>query len=107
MASTLPEPGGEAELRRFVGELLSEPLDSSRPLWDAWFVEGVDDDRVAFVLRVHHVLADGLSLFDAAMLLMDLEPRDDPDVGAVETGAIPRERPATGRGTHGPRPTPG
>ncbi|MBK7321560.1 MAG: hypothetical protein IPI82_03625 [Candidatus Microthrix sp.] len=45
MASTLPEPGGEAELRRFVGELLSEPLDSSRPLWDAWFVEGVDDDR--------------------------------------------------------------
>lgn len=82
MALTLPEPGGEAELRRFVGELLSEPLDSSRPLWDAWFVEGVDDDRVAFVLRVHHVLADGLSLFDAAMLLMDLEPRDDPDVGA-------------------------
>lgn len=79
-AATLPEPGGESALRRFVGELFSSPLDRSRPLWDAWFVDEVDDDRVAFVLRVHHVLADGLSLFDAAMLLMDFEPRDHPDV---------------------------
>lgn len=44
----------------------------------AWFVDGVDDDQVAFVLRVHHVLADGMSLFGAAMLLMDFEPQSIP-----------------------------
>ena len=77
--ATLPAPGGQAALRRFVGDLLSGSLDPSRPLWDAWFVDGVDDDQVAFVLRVHHVLADGISLFGAAMLLMDFEPQDQPD----------------------------
>ena len=84
-AATLPAPGGQAALRRFVGELLSGPLDPSRPLWDAWFVDGVNDDQVAFVLRVHHVLADGISLFGAAMLLMDFEPRDHPDVAVAWT----------------------
>lgn len=92
-AHTLPAPGGRQGLRDFLRELLSGPLDPDRPLWEAWVVDGIvddttegttvdddpSDDRVAVVLRVHHVMADGLSLLDAALLLLDAEPHDHPD----------------------------
>jgi WS/DGAT/MGAT family acyltransferase len=75
----LPAPGGAAGLRVFVADLLGRPLDPARPVWDIWLLDGLEDDRVAVVLRVHHAMADGLTLLDAALLLLDPEPRDDPD----------------------------
>ncbi len=79
-STTLPAPGGVDGLRSFVADLLSSPFDEDRPLWEFWLVDGIHDERVALVLRVHHVMADGLSLFDAALLLLDAEPRPHPDV---------------------------
>ncbi len=75
-ATTLPTPGGSDGLRSFVAGLLSAPLEADRPLWEMWLIDGVDDERVALVLRVHHVMADGLSLLDAVLLMLDPEPRD-------------------------------
>src|SRR5688500_9300498 len=43
----LPSPGGDAELCELVGQLLSEPLDRSRPLWRMYLVEGLADGRTA------------------------------------------------------------
>jgi WS/DGAT/MGAT family acyltransferase len=77
--ATLPEPGGREGLRAFLGDLLSRPLDTDRPLWDTWMVDGLEDDRVAIVLRVHHMMADGLSLLDAALLMLGTEPQPRPD----------------------------
>jgi len=74
-SASLGGAGGDRELDDFVGRLLEEPLDQERPLWEMWVVDGLDDGDVAVVLRVNHVLADGLSLLDAAMLLLDQEPR--------------------------------
>lgn len=70
----LPRPGGPAELRAFLADLLGRPLAPDRPLWDLWLVDGLDGGDVAVVLRVHHVVADGLSLLRAAAALLDLEP---------------------------------
>ncbi len=38
--AALPAPGGPAELAAFVAEVAGRPLDRSRPLWEAWVVEG-------------------------------------------------------------------
>jgi len=54
------DPLSDEELRRAVGEILSERLDHTRPLWrlDALPLTG---DRVALVGRIHHAMADGVS----------------------------------------------
>ncbi len=75
----LPAPGGEAELRALVGELLAPPLDRSRPLWELTLVEGFAEDRFAIVYKTHHAMADGISAVDIGMLLFDVEPRPDPE----------------------------
>lgn len=86
---TLPDPGGDEGLRRFLGDLLSRPLDPARPLWDTWVVDGLEGDRVAVVLRVHHVMADGISLLEAALLMLGTEPQSLPDESADDWRASP------------------
>ncbi len=57
----LPAPGGDAELRSLVGDLMSSPLDMSRPLWDAHLIENYHDGGV-MLTRIHHCIADGTAL---------------------------------------------
>jgi diacylglycerol O-acyltransferase / wax synthase len=54
------DPLSDEELRRAVGDLLSERLDHTRPLWrlDALPLTG---ERTALVGRIHHAMADGVS----------------------------------------------
>ena len=63
----------DEELRRAVGDLLSERLDHTRPLWrlDALPLTG---ERVALVGRIHHAMADGVSAIRLiAGLLWDVD----------------------------------
>ncbi|HEU5301277.1 MAG TPA: wax ester/triacylglycerol synthase family O-acyltransferase [Acidimicrobiia bacterium] len=84
----LPAPGNRRQLTELAASLVARKLDRSRPLWEAWWIDGLDDGRVALVVKIHHALMDGVSGVDLAGLIMDLEP--DP----------PRDAPA-------PRPAPG
>jgi diacylglycerol O-acyltransferase / wax synthase len=58
---SLPPPGGKAELCDFISQLMGTPLDSNRPLWETWIVEGLEGGQIAVVNRIHHVLADGMT----------------------------------------------
>jgi WS/DGAT/MGAT family acyltransferase len=70
----LPAPGGEGELRRLVGRLMSQQLDRHKPLWEIWMVEGLEDDRWAMVSKTHHCLVDGVSGSELLAVIMDLTP---------------------------------
>jgi diacylglycerol O-acyltransferase len=54
-------PGGARELADVISTIAGTGLDHDRPLWQVWFVDGLEGERVAYVAKVHHSLADGLS----------------------------------------------
>lgn len=56
----LPAPGSKESLCTFISYIMSMPLDPNRPLWDSWIVEGLEGGKIAWVCKMHHVLADGM-----------------------------------------------
>ena len=70
----LPSPGGDAELCELVGQVLSEPLDRARPLWQMYVVEGLAGGRTALVAKMHHALVDGLAAVDVSTVILDPTP---------------------------------
>ncbi len=72
----LPPPGSETELRRIAAQVLSQRLDRSKPLWEIWLVQGFEEDsRFALICKMHHCLADGISLMDITTSLLDRSRR--------------------------------
>src|SRR3954447_7612909 len=72
--SALPRPGTDDQLRELVGRLVSRPLDRSRPLWEIYLVEGLENDRSAIVTKTHHAMVDGVSAVDVGTMILDLTP---------------------------------
>jgi WS/DGAT/MGAT family acyltransferase len=73
--TALPAPGGREQLRNLVGRVMSQQLDRTKPLWEFWLVEGLEDGNFAVVSRVHHCMVDGISGSDLLAVLLDREPR--------------------------------
>jgi diacylglycerol O-acyltransferase len=76
--SALAPPGGKAELCRLMGRLMSQELDRSRPLWEAWVVEGLADGQWAVISKVHHCMVDGVAGVDLISVVLDLEREPPP-----------------------------
>ena len=72
--TALPAPGGEPELRRLVGRLMSQQLDRTKPLWEIWVVEGLEEERWAMVCKAHHCLVDGVAGTEILAAILDLSP---------------------------------
>jgi len=70
----LPAPGGRRELDEAIGRIASAPLDRSHPLWEMYFVEGLANNRIAVVAKIHHALADGVASANLMARGMDLQP---------------------------------
>lgn len=73
----LPQPGSEAELMSLAGRLFSRQLDRSKPLWEAYLIEGLEGGRTAILTKAHHCMVDGVSAVELLSMLVDdsAEPR--------------------------------
>jgi len=80
--TALPHPGTTQQLRELAGSILSQRLDRSKPLWQAWAVEGLEDGRVALITKVHHCMIDGMGGVDLLKVL--LAPVRTDDVGEAD-----------------------
>lgn len=74
----LDRPTDEAGLLLAVEQIRRTPLDPSRPLWEMWFLTGLAEDRIAWFVRIHHVIADGMAAM--ATLAAILDPTPDAEV---------------------------
>ena len=66
----LPIPGDDAALRDLVSDLVSQPLDRRRPLWDVFLIDGYGEG-CALLVRMHHAIADGIALARVMLSLTD------------------------------------
>jgi diacylglycerol O-acyltransferase len=80
--SALPRPGSQDQLLDLVSRIVSRPLDRTRPLWEIYFIEGLENGRVAVLSKTHQALVDGVHTVDLGQLLLDPSPTPrvlDPD----------------------------
>ncbi|HEY8763966.1 MAG TPA: wax ester/triacylglycerol synthase family O-acyltransferase [Solirubrobacteraceae bacterium] len=76
--AALPSPGSEEQLFLLAARIASQQLDRTRPLWESWLVEGLQDERFALIFKTHHSLVDGVAGVDLATVLFDLSPTPPP-----------------------------
>lgn len=72
----LPDMADET-VQAYLAERFSEPIDRSHPLWSMEYlcVEGAEPGGPgAFILRVHHTMADGIRLVQLLLGLCDEDP---------------------------------
>lgn len=82
----LPAPGSWTQLATQAARLHSRPLDLTRPLWEIYVIEGLDQiedvpaGAFALLQKTHHAAVDGVSGMEILSALHDLEPT--PTTGA-------------------------
>ena len=69
----LPAPGDRAALQNMVSDLMSTPLDFSRPPWKFYVIDNYGDG-CAIMARTHHCLADGMALVAVLLAMTDFYP---------------------------------
>jgi diacylglycerol O-acyltransferase / wax synthase len=71
----VPSPGDDRQLESIVSRIASRPLDRSRPLWEAYLIDGVDEGRkFALFSKTHHCAIDGASGTALALAMMQTTP---------------------------------
>ena len=81
----LEPPGDDRALAATIADFAGTALPRDRPLWAIRVVEGLRDDRVAVVVKLHHAVADGSAavallrnVVEAATVAPHPEPPADP-----------------------------
>ena len=96
--SALPHPGGQRELGILVSRLHSHQLDLHRPLWEMHLIEGLEGNRFAMYIKMHHSLIDGVSGIRMLLRTLSTDP-DERGMGAFWTvGAGERRKRSGERG---------
>ncbi|MGI8731625.1 MAG: WS/DGAT/MGAT family O-acyltransferase [Solirubrobacteraceae bacterium] len=76
--TALPEPGSHEQLMQLCARVFSQQLDRSKPLWEFWLIEGLDDGSFGLLTKAHHAMIDGIGGVDLATVLFDLGPEPTP-----------------------------
>lgn len=81
--TSLPHPGSDEQLKIMVGQITSQQLDRSKPLWEVYIIEGLADGGFACVTKMHHCMVDGESGIDLTAVLMHIDPKHVPEDGPL------------------------
>lgn len=90
----IPPPGSLDQLATQIARIIGRPIDRSRPLWEAYVFEGLEDDRFAILTKVHHATIDGASGVQMLGRILDHNPEGDeiePDDGSWQPEPQPSD----------------
>lgn len=94
--ATVRAPGDRTALAELCVELSRDPLPRDRPLWHAWYVDGVADGEAAVIVRFHHAAVDGIAAVEMFGALLDTEPSPDTRAAAEGDARQTTEAPSGG-----------
>lgn len=75
-------------LATLLGAFATAPLPRDRPLWEALVIDGLDDGRVGFAIKVHHAIADGVTGLELLTQILDLSPEPSPVPDPTGSSAV-------------------
>jgi WS/DGAT/MGAT family acyltransferase len=102
--SAVPPPGDDRRLAETVARIFARPLDRSRPLWELYLIQGLQDGRAALLTKLHHSMVDGVSGNEILGVLLDPSPEGREIPPAPGDGAgerVPGDLEMLGRGLLG------
>lgn len=78
----LPAPGSERQLWDLASQIVQDPFDRTRPLWEFVVIDGLEGGRAAMVQKMHHTITDGEGGIRMSEQFIDVV-REAPDVDEV------------------------
>src|ERR1700746_3159125 len=72
---TLRRPGTMTQLEQLIARLHASLLDRSRPLWEMYVIDGLENGQVAFYTKAHHSGIDGKAGVELGKVLYDVSPQ--------------------------------
>ncbi|MCW5808742.1 MAG: wax ester/triacylglycerol synthase family O-acyltransferase [Deltaproteobacteria bacterium] len=93
--TALPSPGDERELGTLISRLHGYAVDFHRPPWEMHLIEGLERNRFALYVKVHHALVDGYTAMRLLIhgLTHDPDDRERPLFFAIPPPERPRREP--------------
>ncbi|WP_152205292.1 wax ester/triacylglycerol synthase family O-acyltransferase [Marinobacter changyiensis] len=86
----LPGKANKQNLQRLTSDLNSTPLDFNHPLWQIHYIDNYRGG-CALLIRIHHCIADGISLVRVMLSLTDASP----DASDTRVFRLPSQTPPT------------
>jgi diacylglycerol O-acyltransferase / wax synthase len=89
----LPAPGSVQQFYETVSFLNAGLLDRGHPLWECYIIDGIENGRLAVMIKVHHALIDGEGGLRVMRNFLSDSPRNKTLAGpwmALESGNKPR-----------------
>ncbi|MGH3564205.1 MAG: WS/DGAT/MGAT family O-acyltransferase [Mycobacterium sp.] len=74
----LARPGLVDQLAEQVCRIVGRPMDRSRPLWEVYVIDGLQDGRWALLTKYHHATIDGASGQLMLQIITDTDPNAPP-----------------------------
>lgn len=74
----LPPRSGLADLADFAAQVVNDPFDRGRPLWQWTIVTGLAGGRAAVVSKLHHSIADGAGALQMGAHVFDFTDDAEP-----------------------------
>jgi diacylglycerol O-acyltransferase / wax synthase len=86
---------GRRDVLDFAQRAAARAFDKDRPLWELFVVEGLPGKRAAFIMKIHHAIADGLGMVQLLTHMVDLEadptPNGEPTANPETAGGAPSD----------------
>lgn len=90
----IPPPGDLEQLSAQIARIIGRPIDRTRPLWEVYVLEGLENDDFAVLTKVHHATIDGASGVEMLSILLDSDVSGDDvptDPGTWKSESVPSD----------------